>query len=141
MLDAVANAVAEVVALAPGVPAGCVAYRYIHEWDAQQLESLCVAVTPRGTDASNASRGTIACDYRVGVVIAKRTLTHNDAAEVFGVAESILDQMRDTLVLPLPNEGAVAFISANMDFSSEESLNEQNVYRASIEATYKVLKV
>lgn len=140
MLSQIAQAVASDIAALPDVPPGGCEFRHLHEWDGMNLTSLKVAVTPRGMDASNASRGTLLGDYRVGIVVAKRATTEEEASEVMSVAEAILMRLKTSPVLEIPNSvGRVAFSSANLDLTADDSLNEYNVYRAAIEATYKVL--
>lgn len=141
MLHHIASAVAKAIESLPDMPLNAVQCRMLHEWDGPMLTPR-VAVTPRGLDAQNASRSAMVCDYRVGIYVAKRALSESDAAEVFRIAEIVLDRLRVSPVLDLPNTaGRVVFLSATMDLSAEETLNEQNVYRALIEATYKLLKV
>jgi hypothetical protein len=140
MLSEVVHAVAREIAAMPQVPDAAVVVRHYHEWDAAKLQSLMVAVTPRGADVQNTSRAAVIVDYRVGIVVAKYAATEAEAEDVFVMAESILDGLRQKLTLSTGETGQAAFLSAAMDLSSDEMLNEQNIYRATIEATYKVLK-
>jgi hypothetical protein len=140
MLTQIATAVASEIATLPDVPAGACEFRYIHEWDPTHLSAVRIAVTPRGFDASNASRSVLIGDYRIAIVVAKRASTDADSSEVLGLAEAILMRLKISPVLELPNTaGRVVFNSASMDVGSEDALNEFNVYKASIDATFKVL--
>ena len=140
MLSEVVRAVAREIAALPGVPDAAVVARHYHEWDAAKLQSLLIAVTPRGADVQNTSRQAVIVDYRVGIVVAKYAVTEAAEDEVFEMAESILDGLRKRLTLSTAVDGEAAFLSATMDLSAEEMLNEQNIFRATIEVTYKVLK-
>lgn len=140
MLSEVVRAVAREIAALPGVPDKSVVAKHYHEWDAAKLQSLLIAVTPRGADVQNTSRQAVIVDYRVGIVVAKYAVTEAAEDEVFEMAESILDGLRKRLTLSTAADGEAAFLSATMDLSAEEMLNEQNIFRATIEATYKVLK-
>jgi|694.fasta_scaffold65264_5 hypothetical protein len=141
MLRTVVDAVASAIAGIDSLPAYSVAVGHMHEWHAQKLRTIKVAVSPRGADTDNVGRGVIGVDYRIGIVVGKHCETEAEADAVFLVSEGILDAIRGTLTFDLPEAvGRVALTSATMDLATEESLNEQNIYRASIEATYRLLK-
>lgn len=141
MLVEIAQAIADEISALSGIEEGACQFRHLHEWDAQYLATLRVAVTPRGMDASNASRAVMSGDYRIGIVVSKRVETNEQASEVMAVAESILIRLKTSPVLSLPNSaGKVAFLAANLDAVADESINEFNAYRATIEATFKVLQ-
>jgi hypothetical protein len=141
MLSQIAVAVADMIAELPDVPPHAVACKHLHEWDAAKLATINVAVSPRGADVQNASRAAATLDYRVGIVIAKAAHSESDAREVFRIAEDVMEKVQGTLSVNLTNsEGVAAFQSATFDCGGDDMLNEQNIYRATIEATYKVIK-
>jgi len=140
MLSQIAISVTREIASLPDVPLNACEFRHIHEWDMAQLSSVRIAVTPRGLDSSNASRSVLVGDYKIAIVVAKRSNTEEDSSEVLSLAEAILMRLKASPVIDLPNTaGRVAFSSAAMDVSADDSLSEFNVYKATIEATFKML--
>lgn len=140
-ISGVCQAVAAAVSGIDGLPTYAVVLRHLHEWDAKKLRKTLVAVSPRGVDLDNVGRNVVGIDCRVSITIARQCLTEADAEEMFLIVEAVLDAIRsDDIGYGDGTEGRVVLSSATADFGTEEALNEHNVYRASVEATYRILK-
>lgn len=139
MLSEIASAIAGVISALPGIPSGACSFAHLHEWPATQSSNLRVAVTPQGFEATSASRSKVIYEYRLGIVVAKRIETTQDASAVLAVAENIVARLQDSPVVDLPELNVrIAFSAASMAAAADD-IDEFNVYRAAVEVTYKVM--
>ena len=122
----------------PSLSDADVRFRHLEEMDIGSLDTLAVVVTPRGADVLAAARRSGAYDYRVGVFVAARVQDEDEAEEAMEATEAImeaihLDDWRD------PSD-RFAFSSMIVALNQDESMSEANLFRATLEVTYKVLR-
>lgn len=134
----VAKGLATHLAALPALASADVRFRHLEEMDIGSLDALTVVVTPRGADILAAARRAGTYDYRVGLFVAARVADETEAESAMEATEAImeaihLDDWGD------PND-RIAFSSMIVALNQDESMSEANLFRATLEVTYKVLR-
>jgi hypothetical protein len=138
VLANIASSVAVYLSAVPELDGAVVNYRHLEEIANEELASLKVAVIPRGVEVTNTARGAGMYEYRVGIYVAKHVVDDADADAMMTLTEELVDKLRaDTWGSAVDG---ISCTGVSVQLATEDSINERNAFRATMEVTYKVLK-
>jgi hypothetical protein len=110
-------------------------------YDVDDLRSPVIAVTPGGAEATRIARPSVfEYDYAVSVFLGRHTPTEAGADEMLDMAEELLDLIRahdwsEGVTWPT---GCTSPMTVEIEINPDDALQERNVWRAVITATYRV---
>jgi|LakMenEpi03Aug12_release.lakeMendotaPanAssembly.Ray.scaffolds.fasta_scaffold05851_19 hypothetical protein len=110
--------------------------------DAADMADPVVFVTPGQADTQRISRGVTQVDYQVLVYIGRRVETEADADDMLDLADEILLYVRahswgEQVQFP---EDVTSPQTVSIAINPDDALNERNVWRAVITASYRVFQ-
>lgn len=138
MIANVAKALANHLDTMPALATANVRFSHFAEVDASDLAQLQVVVSPRGADVLVAAKRAATYEYRVGIYIARKALTESDADAAMSATEAIMDAIHDDS-WGSPND-RIGFSSMMVTLNQDDTMDESNTFRATLEVTYKVLR-
>jgi hypothetical protein len=121
-----------------------VAVRHLYEIDNAEMDALHVSVCPRGAEVTSLSRSFWQYEARIGVFVSRRADTNAEATSLMTTTEAIIEKLKasDTSAQLTVMVGATASVvctAITVDLETDESMHERNVFRATMEATYKIV--
>ena len=145
VLSATASAIATQLGEMSQLEDVAVAVRHLDELDNSEMDALHVSVCPVGADISNLGRNLWQYEARVGVYVSRRAETNADAAYLLAIAEDVIESLKSANTSAAVTElldaaTSVLCTALIIDINTAESMNERNVFRATMEATYKIVK-
>lgn len=111
-------------------------------YDAENLKSPVLAVTPVGVELTRASRTAHQYDYQVAVFIGRHTPTEAKADAMVEFAEDVIDLIREhqwdeSVEWPA---GITSPVEIGVEINPDEGLTERNSWRAVVTVTYRTHK-
>lgn len=111
-------------------------------WPTYAVEDMAdpvIAVVPGGDDLQRVDRTQFQHDYQINVFVGRHTPTDADADEMLDLAEEVVDAIIahswDELEFP-----ATSPMEVQIQINPEDGLNDRNVWRAVISATYRTFR-
>lgn len=106
--------------------------------DPDDMAAPVMFVTPGSAEIQRIGRNSHQYDYSVSVFVGRHTPTEWDADGMLELAEDALSAIR-AHAWPAPWAGGVTSpVSLGIEINPDDALNERNVWRAVISATYRV---
>lgn len=110
-------------------------------YDVDDMRSPVIAVIPGGAEATRIARpNTFEYDYAVSVFLGRHTPTEAQADAMLDMADELLDLIRahnwdEGVEWPA---GVTSPMTVEIEINPDEALNDRNVWRAVITASYRV---
>lgn len=109
-------------------------------YDIEDMEDARVAVMPATIETTRVNRTEWQYDYGVVIFIGRHAPTEDLADETFELAEELVDAIRqhdwdEEILWPT---GVTSPMTVEFEVNPDEALQERNVWRAVITATYRV---
>lgn len=110
--------------------------------DVADMANPVIYVTPGGAEVTRVNRGNSQIDYTVNVFIGRQVETDADVDAMIDLASDVLLQIRahqweNAGEWP---EASTSPMTVTIDINPDDALNERNVWRAVIVATYRVFE-
>lgn len=110
--------------------------------DLTAMADPVIFVTPGAVQLVRASRGVTQGDFTVTVFVGRHVTTEGDADDMLDLAEEVLLHIRahnwgESTPFPV---GITSPMTVSIDLNPDDALHERNVWRAVIEATYRVFE-
>jgi predicted P-loop ATPase/GTPase len=112
------------------------------QYEIEQLQDPVIAVTPGTVTVTRVDRTRHQYDYAVNAFVGRHTPNELDADEMLELAEEIVDVIREhdwDEEIDWP-EGVTSPMELEVTINPDEALQERNVWRAVITATYRVFR-
>lgn len=114
-------------------------------WPTYDIESMAtpiMAVVPAGASIERIDRTRHQYDYQVNVFLGRHVQTEAEADDMVDLAEELVDAVRlhswsAGVVWP---SGVTSPVEVAIDVNPDEALQERNVWRAVVTATYRVFR-
>jgi hypothetical protein len=140
-LREIADALAESLGAITWSPASTTVER--KNWasiDVEGMDDPVVYVVPGSADVSRIGRRASQTDYEINVFVGRRVTTDADVDEMLDLADDILRHIRAHEFDDLEEwpEGVTSPQTVAIELNPGDALNERNVWRAVIVATYRV---
>lgn len=134
LADSLADAELTVDATAPTVER-----KHWLQYSVEDLTDPVIAVLPVTVESVRASRESWQYDYGVAVYVGRHTPTEEAADAMATLAEDVLDLIRghEWGQVQWPT-GVTSPMTVEIEMNPDDALNERNVWRAVITATYRV---
>lgn len=109
-------------------------------YDVDDLRAPVIAVTPGGAEATRIARPSVfEYDYAVTVFLGRHTPTEAGADAMLDMAEELLDLIRShDWAEEVEWPAGVTSPTVEIEINPDEALQERNVWRAVITASYRV---
>lgn len=112
-------------------------------WPSYEIDDMAdpvVAVTPVGVTVTRVDRTIHQHDYQIGVFVGRHTPAEDDADEMIDMLEEVVDLIRahewhESVTWP---EEVTSPTAVEVTINPDEALQERNVWRAVVTATYTV---
>jgi hypothetical protein len=109
-------------------------------YDIEDMEDARVAVMPATIETLRVNRTEWQYDYGVVVFVGRHAPTEELADETFALAEEIVDAIRqhdwdEAVQFP---EGVTSPMTVEFEINPDEALQDRNVWRGLITATYRI---
>lgn len=110
------------------------------EIDADSLRTARVIVLPGGVEISKVDRNNSQVDASIMVYVGQRVATDQQVDAIADVADEVLQLMRqhDWSNLASWPEAASSPSELSVQFNPDDGLNDRNIWRAIINATYRL---
>jgi len=110
--------------------------------DVDALSIPHIFVVPGNADVTRISRLIMQVDYTVSVFVGRHVQTDSDVDAMLDLADSVMLQVRahafgSSIVWPTGVNGPQ---TVSIDLNPDDALNERNVWRSVITATYRVFE-
>jgi hypothetical protein len=120
------------------IPSVAVNRRNFVTIDPDDMVSPVMFVTPGSVEIQRIGRNSHQYDYSVSVFVGRQAATESAADGMLSLAEDALSAIR-AHSWPAPWAGGVTSpVSLGIEINPDDALNERNVWRAVISATYRV---
>jgi hypothetical protein len=108
--------------------------------DVEGMEDPVVYVVPGSADVSRIGRVASQTDYEINVFVGRRVTSDADVDEMLDLADDILRHIKAHEFDDLEEwpESVTSPQSVTIDINPADALNERNVWRAVIVATYRI---
>ena len=110
--------------------------------DLAAMADPVIYVTPGEVQMARVGRGITQSDYGVTVFVGRHVTTEGDADDMIDLAEEVLLHIRAHdwgEVTPFP-AGITSPMTVSINLNPDDALQERNVWRAVIEASYRVFE-
>lgn len=110
--------------------------------DVSEMANPVIYVTPGEVQVQRVGRGVSQSDYTVTVFVGRHVTTEGGADDMIDLAEEVLLHLRAHdwgEVTPFP-AGVTSPMTVSISLNPDDALNDRNVWRAVIEATYRVFE-
>ena len=110
--------------------------------DVADMANPVIYVTPGGAEVTRVNRGNSQIDYTVNVFIGRQVETDADVDAMIDLASAVVLRLRAHQwfnIFEWPND-ATSPMTVTIDVDPDDALNERNVWRAVIVATYRMFE-
>ena len=110
--------------------------------DVADMETPVVYVTPGGAEVTRVNRERSQIDYTINVYIGRQAQTDADVDGMIDLASDAMLHIRahDWANVEAWPEGVTSPMAVTIEINPDDALNERNVWRAVIVATYRVFE-
>jgi len=106
--------------------------------DPDDMAAPVIFVTPAGVDIQRIGRNSHQYDYAVTVFVGRQAATETAADDMMTLAESVTAAIRAHAWAQPWAGGVTSPVALTVEINPDDALNERNVWRAVIAATYRV---
>jgi hypothetical protein len=109
--------------------------------DAEDMTVPYVIVVPGGADISRISRQNMQADYTVTVFVGRQVQTDSDVDAMLDLTDAVMLQVRAHSFTGVTwPAGVTSPQTVTVEINPDDALNERNIWRAVITATYRVFE-
>ena len=109
-------------------------------YDVEAMTDPVIVVVPGGVESTRVDRSHWQYDYAINVFVGRHAPTEQIADDTLTLAEDVLDAIRDHAMTATFPSGVTSPMTCEIEINPDEALQERNVWRAVITATYRVFR-